>query len=123
MGEAGMDGLRVLVVEDSEFLGELISDMLRDAGAVVALAASVPTALGILGTQPIDLVCLDVLLGHETAFPIADALASRRIPFIFVTACDPRIVPERHRDQLLVDKMDISAGLLAACQVAARAGG
>jgi len=122
MGEAGMAGLRILVVEDSEFLGELINDILCEAGAVVALAESVPEALGILEAQPVDLVCLDILLGYETSFPIADVLASQGIPFIFVTACDPAIVPEKYRDQLLVDKMDIAMDLVAACHTAARAG-
>jgi CheY-like chemotaxis protein len=115
----GMEGLRVLVVEDSNFLGELIRDLLSDAGSVViAHASSVTTALAILGSQPVDLVCLDILLGHETSFAVADVLAARRIPFVFVTACDPAIVPERHRGQPLIDKMEIAARLVSTCRAA-----
>jgi CheY-like chemotaxis protein len=115
----GMEGLRVLVVEDSNFLGELIRDLLSDAGSVViAHASSVTTALAILGSQPVDLACLDILLGHETSFAVADVLAARRIPFVFVTACDPAIVPERHRSQPLIDKMEIAARLVSTCRAA-----
>jgi CheY-like chemotaxis protein len=117
--ELGMNGLRVLVVEDSGFLAELIEDMLHDAGAiVVGSASSVASALGELHGKRVDLVCLDVMLGLELSFAIADTLRERRIPFVFVTACDPAIVPERHRQQPLIDKMDLVAQLVATCTAA-----
>jgi len=116
-------GLRVLVVEDSAILAELIEDMLSDAGAVVVgSASSVDAALDELRRQAIDLVCLDIMLGPELSFSIADALTMQRIPFVFVTACDPTIVPDRHRRQPLIDKMDLVARLVATCS-AARASG
>jgi CheY-like chemotaxis protein len=117
--ELGIDGLRVLVVEDSAFLAELIEDMLTDAGAiVVGSASSVDAALDELRGQSVDLVCLDIMLGAERSFTIADALTMQRIPFVFVTACDPAIVPDRHRRQPLIDKMDLAAQLVAACSAA-----
>ena len=112
-----MDGVRVLLVEDAELIGELIHDMFHDAGAcLVAQTSSAPTALQILRTQPIDVVCLDILLGPQPSFAVADYLAERGIPFVFVTACDPVIVPERHRHQLLVAKDDIPYLLIPACR-------
>jgi CheY-like chemotaxis protein len=118
-----MNGVRVLLVEDAELIGELIHDMFRDAGAtVVAQTQSVAATLRILRTQPVDVVCLDILLGYQPSFAVADFLAERGIPFVFVTACDPGIVPERHRNQLLVDKDDIPYLLVPACRaVMARA--
>jgi CheY-like chemotaxis protein len=118
-----MDGVRVLLVEDAEFIGELIHDMFRDAGAtVVAQTQSVPATLRVLRTQPVDVVCLDILLGGEPSFAVADLLAAQGIPFVFVTACDPGFVPERHRKQLLVDKDDVPYLLVPACRaVIARA--
>jgi CheY-like chemotaxis protein len=118
-----MDGVRVLLVEDAEFIGELIHDMFRDAGAaVVAQTQSVPATLRVLRTQPVDVVCLDILLGPQPSFAVADFLVERGIPFVFVTACDPGIVPERHRRQLLVDKDDIPYLLVPSCRaVMARA--
>lgn len=118
-----MNGVRVLLVEDAELIGELIRDMFRDAGAsVVAQTQSVPATLRILRTQPVDVVCLDILLGNEPSFAVADLLVEQGIPFVFVTACDPGIVPERHRNQLLVDKDDVPYLLVPACRaVIARA--
>lgn len=114
-----LDGLRVLVVEDSKFLAELIEDMLTEAGAiVVGPASSVGAALDELRRQSVDLVCLDIMLGPELSFTIADALTARRIPFVFVTACDPAIVPDRHRGQPLIDKMDLVTRLVATCSAA-----
>jgi CheY-like chemotaxis protein len=118
-----MNGVRVLLVEDAELIGELMSDMFCDAGAtVVAQTQSVPATLRILRTQPVDVVCLDILLGYQPSFAVADLLVQRGIPFVFVTACDAGIVPERHRNQLLVDKDDIPYLLVPACRaVMARA--
>jgi CheY-like chemotaxis protein len=119
-----MNGVRVLLVEDAELIGELMNDMFRDAGAtVVAQTHSVSATLRILQTQPVDVVCLDILLGYQPSFAVADLLVRRGVPFVFVTACDPGIVPERHRNQLLVDKDDIPYLLVPACRaVMARAG-
>lgn len=117
--ELEMNGLRVLVVEDSAFLAELIEDMLTEAGAiVVGSASSVDAALNELRGQSVDLVCLDIMLGPELSFAVADALTVLRIPFVFVTACDPTIVPERYRRQPLIDKMDLAARLVATCSAA-----
>ena len=114
-----MNGVRILLVEDAEFIGELIHDMFRDAGAIlVAQTQSVPATLKVLRSQTVDLVCLDILLGPQTSFALADVLDERGIPFVFVTACDPAIVPERHRHQLLVDKDDIPYLLVPACRAA-----
>jgi CheY-like chemotaxis protein len=117
--ELKINGLRVLVVEDSPFLAELIEDMLTEAGAiVVGTASSVDAALNELRGRSVDLVCLDIMLGPELSFAVADALAAQRIPFVFVTACDAKIVPERHRRQPLIDKMDLVARLVATCSAA-----
>jgi CheY-like chemotaxis protein len=117
--ELKINGLRILVVEDSEFLAELIEDMLTEAGAiVVGSASSVDAALDELRGQNVDLVCLDVMLGPKLSFTVADALTAQRIPFVFVTACDATIVPERHRRQPLIDKMDLVARLVATCSAA-----
>lgn len=107
------------MVEDSEFLAELIEDMLTEAGAiVVGSASSVDAALNELRGKSVDLVCLDVMLGPELSFTVADALTVQRIPFVFVTACDPTIVPDRHRRQPLIDKMDLVTRLVATCSAA-----
>lgn len=119
-----MDGLRVLVLEDFPPMAEVIADMLADAGAiVVGTTYSVAAALDVLASRSIDLACLDINLGEEDSFPVADALASRRIPFVFVTAHNEGYLPARHRSQPLVRKSELAARLLAACSTAASRSG
>jgi CheY-like chemotaxis protein len=114
-----MHGVRILVVEDCAFLGELICDMLRDEGAtVIGPTSSVAATLALLEAEPVDLVSLDIRLGHEKSFAIADHLTSRRIPFVFVTACDPTTIPGRHRHRPWLDKMNVANALIASLSVA-----
>ncbi len=102
-------------------MAELISDMLQDAGAiVVGSAQTAAAALALLESQAVDLACLDIQLGHEDSFCVADYLTSQRIPFVFVTACRRETVPERHRDRPFVSKMDIPEALLPSLVTAHR---
>ncbi len=86
-------GKRLLVVEDEFVIALDLQNLLEAAGhEVVALAASVPDALALLaagaapGRQPLlDGAVLDVNLRGEPATPVADALAARGVPFVFVS--------------------------------------
>lgn len=60
-------------------------DILRRLGADVATAPSVTEAMEILAGQSFDLALLDVNLGDETSFGIADRLAVDGVPFVFAT--------------------------------------
>lgn len=88
---------RVLVVEDEYLLADELQRELRRAGAVVL--GPVPTvdlALGLLAREAaVDGAVLDVNLGGEHVYPVADALADRAIPFVFVTGYDAQALPPR----------------------------
>jgi len=115
-----MKGYKVLIVEDSYLLAQILEDMLTDAGAqVVAIAPSVAIALAAIERSAIDVACLDIELGSETSFPIADALALRGIPFVFVSAREADVVPAAHRHRPFVSKIEAHLSLVDACQAAA----
>lgn len=83
-----LQGLRMLVVEDEAMVAMLVEDLLGDLGCVVVnIAASVEQGLRAVAAinAPIDAAILDVNLGGEKVFPVADALTRRGIPFIFAT--------------------------------------
>ena len=82
-----MKRLRILVVEDEGLVAMLIEDMLDDLGCEVACSASsVAQALKWLDDGgEADAALLDVNLGGETVWPVADALAARGKPFAFTT--------------------------------------
>src|SRR5436190_20932093 len=80
-------GCRLLIVEDETVVTMLLADMLVTLGCeVIASAQTVATALEILnGTTALDAAILDVNLGGEKVWPVADALNRREISFIFCT--------------------------------------
>src|SRR5664279_948568 len=84
-----LSGSRVLVVEDEMIVAWLLEDMLADLGcAVVGPAANVNQALAMIDAAAIDVAVLDVNLNGQMSYPIADALAARGVPFVFVTGYD-----------------------------------
>ncbi|MHC2453889.1 light-regulated signal transduction histidine kinase (bacteriophytochrome)/CheY-like chemotaxis protein [Rhizobium leguminosarum] len=80
-----LSGLNVLLVENNLIIAMDGEDILRRLGADVATAPSVTEAMEILAGQSFDLALLDVNLGDETSFGIADRLAADGVPFIFAT--------------------------------------
>lgn len=79
-------GTRVLVVEDEMLVAMMIEDMLEEFGCtVVGPASRVAAAFDLIETEEIDGAVLDVNLGGERVFPVAEALRTRRIPFVFAT--------------------------------------
>jgi DNA-binding response OmpR family regulator len=86
MSKGTLEGLRVLVVEDEVLIAMLIADVLQDAGC--RLVGPVPrraAALEVAIREQIDAAVLDVNLAGELVFPVADLLAERNIPFLFLT--------------------------------------
>lgn len=83
---AQLAGLRVLVVEDEMMVSMLIEDMLGDLGCqVVGPAARLDEALTLAETADLDCAVLDVNLGGESTFPVADLLREKGAPFAFAT--------------------------------------
>lgn len=82
---------RVLVVEDEALISMLIEDMLTDIGfKCVDVAASIESALEVLGKAKPDFAMLDINLNGTRSFPIADLLMSREIPFVFLSGYGSR---------------------------------
>ncbi len=80
------NGSRVLVVEDEAMVSMMLEDMLSDLGCeVVGPAPSLSVGLELARTAEMDAAVLDVNLSGEKAFPIADVLAQRGVPFIYAT--------------------------------------
>ena len=91
-------GRSVLVVEDEVIVAWLLEDMLADLGcAVVGPAANVNQALAMIDAAAIDVAVLDVNLNGEMSYPIADALAARGVPFVFVTGYDKNRMLDGYR--------------------------
>lgn len=92
-----LGGWRVLLVEDEFVLALGLSDVLLDLGAEpLGPVASVADALALIENVPeMDAAVLDVNLGDEVVYPVADALLARGVPFLFSTANERTALPER----------------------------
>jgi len=83
---AALAGLRVLVVEDEMMVSMLIEDMLADMGCqVVGPASRLDEAIELAKQSAIDCAVLDVNLGGQPIFPLADILREKGCPFAFAT--------------------------------------
>lgn len=86
MSAPDLTGLRVLVVEDEIMVSMLIEDMLTDLGCiVVGPAARLDEAIALTENEQIDCAVLDVNLGGQPIFPLADILRAKGAPFAFAT--------------------------------------
>ncbi|MFV0623368.1 response regulator [Sphingomonas sp. ac-8] len=86
----------ILVVEDEYLLADELATELEDEGAtVLGPAPTIEQALALLESHAPDGAVLDLNLGGEPAFPIADALIERGVPLIFTTGYDNGAIPER----------------------------
>ena len=85
---------RILVVEDDILVATLLAEILESVGwQVVGPVAHLGTALDAAASEGFDAAVLDVNLGGQTVFPLAEVLDARRVPFVFVTACGRETLP------------------------------
>jgi CheY-like chemotaxis protein len=110
-------GRRVLVVEDNYLLAMDLAGLLERAGAeVVGPVLSVQEAFDALDPLP-DIATLDVQLGDETSFPIADELAQRGVPFVFATGAAD-LIPTVHSSRPICQKPLSNRAILEALSAA-----
>ncbi len=96
---------RILVVEDEYLIRMMLEDMLADLGyATAAAVGTIAEASALAETGEFDLAILDVNLDGETSYPIADILAKRGLPFVFVTGYGERSLAEPYRDRPALQK-------------------
>ena len=91
-------GVRVFVVEDEFLLGLSLEEDLRAAGCVViGPFRSLAAALQAARHEVFDLAILDINLGGELVFPLAEELIARGTPFMFLSGYGAGDMPDRFR--------------------------
>jgi light-regulated signal transduction histidine kinase (bacteriophytochrome)/CheY-like chemotaxis protein len=97
---------RMLVLEDNMIIALDLEDMLTRLGVKhVTVASSVAQAMDALAEDKPPFAILDVNLGSETSFPVADALREAGVPFAFGTGFgDSAAFPDRFRDAAVLQK-------------------
>ncbi len=96
---------RILVVEDEYLIRMLLEDMLTDLGySVSAAVGTIAEASAFAESGDFELAVLDVNLDSEPIYPIADILAKRGLPFVFVTGYGENSLAEPYRDRPALQK-------------------
>lgn len=83
---------------------------------MVGPAARLVQALELVRTEKLDGAVLDVNLHGEAVYPVAEILAERNIPFLFVTGYSIGEIDLRFRERPIVRKPFIGPVLTAALQ-------
>ena len=88
---------RILVVEDEYLIAMDLEITLQSAQAtVLGPAGRVREGLDLVAREPeICAAILDVNIGGETVYPVADVLLKRSVPFLFATGEHPDTIPQR----------------------------
>jgi CheY-like chemotaxis protein len=90
-------GKRVLVAEDELLVAMLVEDILADNDCLVlGPFASVSQALEAAKADCIDVAVLDVNLCGQRIYPVAEVLADRGIPFLFLSGYGKDAIPPNH---------------------------
>jgi DNA-binding response OmpR family regulator len=90
MSDKPLFNCNIFVAEDDYLLATIMEEILGDAGAtVVGPAPNVAKAMSVIGQSGrIDAALLDVNLGGELVYPVADLLRERHVPIILTTGYD-----------------------------------
>ena len=96
---------RVLVVEDEYLIRMLLEDMLADLGYDVGAAVgTIAEASALAAKDDFAAAILDVNLDGQQVYPVADILAKRGVPFLFVTGYGEGSLPEPYRTRPALQK-------------------
>ncbi len=91
---------KILLVEDDISICMMIEDSLLDVGCrVVGPAHTLDDAVGLAREAEIDIALIDVNLRHVEAYPVANILAARTIPFILMTGYGLSDIQDAYQDR------------------------
>ena len=98
MANSPLRDRRILIVEDEYLIAMSLQDALESAGSIVlGPAPSVDKAIKTIESEPhIDAAILDVNLGGVLAYPVADMLIARKIPFVFTSGYEDNVLRSRY---------------------------
>ena len=101
----------VLLVEDEPIVSMMMAETLTALGfRVIGPCGTVREAIDAAGEMHVDAAVLDIRLGEELVYPLADDLHARGIPFVFVTGYGVESLDPRFRSIPVLQKpVDVKA--------------
>ena len=108
---------RMLVVEDSLLLADMICELLGDFEIEpVGPVPTVGTALRLARVLDLDGAVMDIRVRDENTFPVCRLLTAQGVPFVFLTGTRRGAIPNEFREVPIVAKPFEAAALLDAVQ-------
>lgn len=99
-----LQGHCVLIVEDEPLVAFDYADELAERGAQIHVAGTLEEAVTAVSSEIPDLAVLDVNLGPELVWPVAQILSEHRVPFLLVTGSRTDQLPARVRPSACLQK-------------------
>ena len=106
MNKPNLAGRRILVVEDDFFLClDICLQIENYGGVVVGPAPTLDSGYALFQKKPLpDGSILNIRLGSELVYPLADNLLAAGVPVIFASSEDKASIPEKYASIPLVPK-------------------
>jgi CheY-like chemotaxis protein len=95
---------RILLVDDEPLISAMTTDWLSELGHIVVGPAHSLAAALKLAEMDLDAAIVDVALGKDMSYPLADALSARGVPFALATGYGPEGIEPRHRARSTLGK-------------------
>ncbi|MGJ4900627.1 response regulator [Bradyrhizobium sp. HKCCYLRH2060] len=116
MPERSLRDRHILIVEDEYMLADELRCAFGSAGGtILGPVGTVPDALALIKREGrIEGAVLDVNLRGDMAFPVADLLVERGVPFVFTTGYDESVIPDRFSKILRCEKPIAVDGIMRA---------
>lgn len=95
-GPEAISASSIMLVEDEALVAMSVNELMTDFGfSVVGPFGRVAEAAAALKKGGIDAAILDINLGGELVYPLAEKLVEAKVPFIFVTGYGPESIDSR----------------------------
>jgi CheY-like chemotaxis protein len=100
-----MQGVSVFLVEDEALIRMMVVEMLEELGhRVVAEAGSIKTAEPLARACAFDLAVFDINVAGFNISPMAEIVAERGLPFVFISGYGPEGLPALFNDKPVLRK-------------------
>lgn len=97
--------LRCLIIEDEPLIAMVLEDMIETVGhAVAGIASNAAAAMAAIEKGGFDVAILDVNLGADIAWDIADQLHDKGCAFILATGSSLAAAPQRFKSAHFLSK-------------------
>jgi DNA-binding response OmpR family regulator len=106
--------MKVMIAEDEFLVALMLEDDLRAHGhKVLGPYTTVEEAENAARSEEIDVAILDINMAGRMAYPVADCLRQRGIPYIFLSGYGALALPDAYRATCITKPYEISALLRA----------